>query len=252
MPVRGSDDEFDRLSQNLNRMLDEIERLIGSIRAVTNNIAHDLRSPLNRLRNRLEAALADATNPARQPRGASSMRSPKPTSCWRPSTRCCRSPMPRPAPAAAICVPVDLEALAHDVAELYEPLVEEQGLVLEKSIAGPATVTGNRQLLFQAIGNLIDNAVKYGAGGGRISLDRAAAATAAPEIVVADRGPGIPAADRDRVLERFVRLDSSRTTPGNGLGLSLVAAIARLHSAVLSLDDNGPGLKVTLQFKPAA
>jgi signal transduction histidine kinase len=123
--------------------------------------------------------------------------------------------------------------------------------VLEKSIAGPATVSGNRQLLFQAIGNLIDNASKYGAAGGRISLS-VQNGNGGPEVVVADRGPGIPAADRERVLERFVRLDSSRTTPGNGLGLSLVAAIARLHNAVLNLDDNGPGLKVTLRFRPAA
>src|SRR6185295_8476201 len=118
-----------------------------------------------------------------------------------------------------------------------------------KSIAGPATVSGNRQLLFQAIGNLIDNATKYGAAGGRVSLT-VENGKDGPSVVIADRGPGIPAADRERVLERFVRLDSSRTTPGNGLGL--VAAIARLHNAVLNLDDNAPGLKVTLQFRPAA
>ena len=159
--------------------------------------------------------------------------------------------MPKPAPAAAVSCRSTSVALSQDVAELYEPLVEEQGLVLEKSIAGPATVSGNRQLLFQAIGNLIDNATKYGAAGGRVSLS-VQNGNGGPEVVVADRGPGIPAADRARVLERFVRLDSSRSTPGNGLGLSLVAAIARLHNAVLNLDDNGPGLKVTLRFRPAA
>jgi signal transduction histidine kinase len=112
-------------------------------------------------------------------------------------------------------------------------------------------VSGNRQLLFQAIGNLLDNATKYGASGGRVSL-AVSNGGEGPEVVVADHGPGIPEADRARVLERFVRLDASRTTPGNGLGLSLVAAIARLHSAVLRLDDNHPGLKVSLRFKPAA
>jgi signal transduction histidine kinase len=248
MPVRGRHDEFDRLSENLNRMLDEIERLLGSIRAVTNNIAHDLRSPLNRLRNRLETALAEHDSVGRH---ETIERAIGETDELLATFNALLSIADAEAGTSrGNLLPVDLVALSHDVAELYEPLVEEQGLVLEKSIAGPATVSGNRQLLFQAIGNLIDNAAKYGAGGGRVSLT-VRNGNGGPEVVVADRGPGIPAADRERVLERFVRLDSSRTTPGNGLGLSLVAAIARLHNAVLNLDDNAPGLKVTLQFRPA-
>jgi signal transduction histidine kinase len=249
MPVRGRHDEFDRLSENLNRMLDEIERLLGSIRAVTNNIAHDLRSPLNRLRNRLEAALAEHESTHRHEtieRAIAEADDLLATFNALLSIADAEAGTSR-----GNLLPVDLVALSHDVAELYEPLVEEQGLVLEKSIAGPVTVSGNRQLLFQAIGNLIDNATKYGAAGGRVSLT-VQNGNGGPEVVVADRGPGIPTADRERVLERFVRLDSSRTTPGNGLGLSLVAAIARLHNAVLRLDDNGPGLKVTLRFRPAA
>jgi signal transduction histidine kinase len=131
--------------------------------------------------------------------------------------------------------------------------VEDRGLAFESAIQGPATVLGNRQLLFQALGNLVDNAAKYGAGGGLVSLALTPAANGGGVAVsVADRGPGIPEADRGRVLDRFVRLDDSRSTPGNGLGLSLVAAIARLHNATLTLDDNRPGLKVTLAFKPAA
>lgn len=248
MPVRGRHDEFDRLSENLNRMLDEIERLLGSIRAVTNNIAHDLRSPLNRLRNRLETALAEHDSVGRH---ETIERAIGETDELLATFNALLSIADAEAGTSrGNLLPVDLVALSHDVAELYEPLVEEQGLVLVKSIAGPATVSGNRQLLFQAIGNLIDNAAKYGAGGGRVSLT-VRNGNGGPEVVVADRGPGIPAADRERVLERFVRLDSSRTTPGNGLGLSLVAAIARLHNAVLNLDDNAPGLKVTLQFRPA-
>ena len=249
MPVLGRHDEFDRLSENLNRMLDEIERLLGSIRAVTNNIAHDLRSPLNRLRNRLESALAEHDSVHRHEtieRAITEADDLLATFNALLSIADAEAGTSR-----GSLLPVDLVALSHDVAELYEPLVEEQGLVLEKSIAGPATVSGNRQLLFQAIGNLIDNATKYGAAGGRVSLT-VENGKDGPAVVVADRGPGIPASDRERVLERFVRLDSSRTTPGNGLGLSLVAAIARLHNAVLNLDDNAPGLKVTLQFRPAA
>jgi len=248
MPVRGRDDEFDRLAANLNRMLDEIERLLGSIRAVTNNIAHDLRSPLNRLRNRLEAALAEQDSEHRQ---ETVERAIAETDNMLATFNALLSIADAEAGTSrGNLLPVDLVALSQDVAELYEPLVEEQGLVLEKSIDGPATVSGNRQLLFQAIGNLIDNAAKYGAGGGRVSLT-VHNGDGGPEVVVADRGPGIPEPDRARVLERFVRLDSSRSTPGNGLGLSLVAAIARLHDAVLKLDDNAPGLRVTLRFKPA-
>lgn len=249
MPVRGRNDEFDRLSENLNRMLDEIERLLGSIRAVTNNIAHDLRSPLNRLRNRLETAMNERDSDQRHDtieRAIAEADGLLATFNALLSIADAEAGTSR-----GNLLPVDLSALGQDVAELYEPLVEEQGLVFEKSINGPATVSGNRQLLFQAIGNLIDNATKYGAGGGRVSLT-VQNGNGGPEVVVADHGPGIPAADRERVLERFVRLDSSRTTPGNGLGLSLVAAIARLHNAALKLDDNAPGLKVTLRFRPAA
>ena len=249
MPVRGRDDEFDRLAANLNRMLDEIERLLGSIRAVTNNIAHDLRSPLTHLRNRLEAALADHDT---EQRHETIERAIAETDNMLATFSALLSIANAEAGTSrGNLLPVDLVALGHDVAELYEPLVEEQGLVFETSLDGPATVSGNRQLLFQAIGNLIDNATKYGAGGGRVSL-AVHNGEGGPEVIVADGGPGIPESDRERVLERFVRLDSSRSTPGNGLGLSLVAAIARLHDAVLKLDDNAPGLRVTLRFKPAA
>ncbi|HEY7688467.1 MAG TPA: ATP-binding protein, partial [Dongiaceae bacterium] len=131
--------------------------------------------------------------------------------------------------------------------------VEDSGLKFESSIQGPAMVIGNRQLLFQALGNLIDNAAKYGSSGGLVSLElKPAVDGMGVTAIVADRGPGIPEGDRSRVLERFVRLDDSRTSPGNGLGLSLVAAIARLHHASLSLGDNQPGLRVTLQFQPMA
>ena len=252
MPVRGSDDEFDRLAQNLNAMLEEIERLMGSIRAATNNIAHDLRSPLNRLRNRLEAMHRQLPEPARQQEELEHAIGD--IDGLLQTFNALLSIADAEAGAGrGNLVPVDLEALTHDVAELYGALVEDHGLKFESAIRGPAVVTGNRQLLFQAIGNLVDNAAKYGASGGVVSLELQPAVDGiGAAVIVGDRGPGIPETDRDRVLERFVRLDASRTSPGNGLGLSLVAAIARLHSAGLSLGDNKPGLKVTLQFKPAA
>jgi signal transduction histidine kinase len=149
---------------------------------------------------------------------------------------------------------VDLTALAADVAELYAPLAEERGIALETELGGPAVVSGNRHLLFQAVANLVDNAVKYGVAGGlvRLAVTTPRRASDGPEIVVADKGSGIPAADRSRVLDRFVRLDASRTTPGNGLGLALVAAIIRLHGATLDLEDNEPGLRVTIRFREGA
>jgi signal transduction histidine kinase len=247
MPVRGRNDEFDRLAENLNAMLDEIERLLASIRAVTNNIAHDLRIPLSRLRNRLESALTERDDEQR--RDTIERAIAEADGLLATFNALLSIADAEAGTSRGNLAPVDLAVLGRDVVELYEPLVEEQGLLFETAIEEPATVSGNRQLLFQAIGNLIDNAAKYGAGGGRISL-AVRRGEGGPEVVVADRGPGIPEADRARVLERFVRLDGSRTTPGNGLGLSLVAAIARLHDAVLKLDDNGPGLKVTLRFKP--
>ncbi len=250
MPVRGRDDEFDRLAENLNAMLEEIERLMGSIRAVTNNIAHDLRSPLNRVRNRLEAALSADQDPAE--RSEAIERAIGEADDLLATFNALLSIADAEAGTGRSALqPVDLCAVASDVAELYGPLVEEQGLAFDRSIAGAAMVSGNRQLLFQAIANLIDNAAKYGAAGGRVSLSVGPGADG-PEITVSDRGPGIPEADQSRVLERFVRLDASRSTPGNGLGLSLVAAIARLHGAQLSLGDNSPGLTVTLRFKAAS
>jgi signal transduction histidine kinase len=225
---------------------------MGSIRAATNNIAHDLRSPLNRLRNRLESMHRQLPEPARQQEELEHAIG-EVDGLLQTFNALLSIADAEAGAGRGNLAPVDLEALTHDVAELYGALVEDHGLKFESSIKGPAVVTGNRQLLFQAIGNLIDNAAKYGASGGVVSLALQPAVDGiGAAVTVADRGPGIPETERGRVLERFVRLDASRTSPGNGLGLSLVAAIARLHNAALSLGDNQPGLKVTLQFKPAA
>lgn len=251
MPVTGSGDEFDRLASNLNAMLDEIERLMGSVRQVTINIAHDLRSPLTRMKQRLEEALSESGDEARR-REAVEQAVVETDHLLATFNAMLSIADAESGAGRTEMTPVDLEALTADVAELYEPLVEEQGIAFETMIVGPAIVTGNRHLLFQAVANLIDNAVKYGASGGRIRVElRGKGPLGGPELVVADSGPGIPATDRGRVLERFVRLDVSRSTPGNGLGLSLVAAIVRLHGAKIELEDNEPGLRAAIRFRAA-
>jgi signal transduction histidine kinase len=251
IPVSQANDEFDRLSENLNRMLEEIERLVGGIRAVTDNIAHDLRSPLTRLKNRLEMALAETGDPGE--RRAAIERAIQETDQLLTTFAALLSIADAESGARrGDMMPVDLGGVASDVVELYQPLAEERGLTLELAGRNSVSVQGNRQLLLQAVANLIDNAVKYSDGANRIQVE-VGSDTASPWISIADHGPGIPPSERSHVLERFVRLDTSRTTPGSGLGLSLVAAIARQHGATLGLtdtspDESPPGLTATLRF----
>ena len=253
MPVGQSNDEFDRLSENLNRMLEEIERLVGGIRAVTDNIAHDLRSPLTRLKSRLEIAMNAADDPTER-RAAIEQAIQEADQLLATFGALLSIADAEAGARRADMTIVDLGGVVQDVVELYRPLAEERGASLDLNVRGHATAQGNRQLLFQAVANLIDNAVKYGAEGQHISVE-VAGGPPAPLITVADFGLGIPAAERGHVLERFVRLDASRTTPGSGLGLSLVAAIARQHGATLELADTRPGeqppgLTATLRFPP--
>lgn len=252
MPVGRSGDEYDRLAENLNAMLEEIERLMGGIRAVTDNIAHDLRSPLTRLKTRLEIALSAAENDG-QRREAIEQAVAEVDELLATFNALLSIAEVEAGSGRAEMAPVDLATLVGDVAELYEPVAEEKGLALRRAVIGPAVVNGSRQLLFQAVANLIDNAVKYTPAPGHIELRvEPGHDGAGPLLTVADSGPGVPPSQHRRVLERFVRLDSSRTTPGSGLGLSLVAAVARLHGAELTLEDNRPGLRVTLRFKAHA
>ncbi len=242
MPVGRSNDEFDRLGTNLNAMLDEIQRLMGAIRAVTDNIAHDLRSPLTRLRNHLEAIDGDGADAQRQAIRAAIGEADQVLATFRALLSIADAES-----GAALTgrERVDLAAVAADVADLYEPVAEEQGRMIERRIAGGIAVSGNRQLLFQAAANLLDNALKYGRGTIELALG---ADGSIVRLVVADRGPGIRPEDRERVLERFVRLDASRSTPGTGLGLSLVTAIARLHGGTFDLKDNVPGLRAVISL----
>jgi signal transduction histidine kinase len=249
MAVSGSGDEFDRLSQNLNAMLDDIQRLLAGIRTVTDNIAHDLRTPLSRLKNGLELALADASEEER--RQAIERAIGESDQLLRTFSALLAIADAEVGASRIERQPVELGELARDVVELYEPLADERGVSFALEAEEPATVEGDRQLLFQLLANLLDNAIKYGADGGRVDI-KVRRVDGKPEIVVADRGAGIPEKDRERVLDRFVRLDESRTTPGIGLGLPLVKAIAHLHNAELELGDNAPGLLVRVRFPAAA
>jgi signal transduction histidine kinase len=252
LPVNGSGDELDRLSESLNLMLARIEQLMAGLREVSDNIAHDLKTPLNRLRNRVEEALRE---PYGEPvyREALQRTIEEADGLIKTFNALLSIARLEAGAGGENRETLDVAALVHDVAELYEPVAEEHGLVLKAEAAPPILLRGDRQLLGQAVANLIDNAIKYGtpeASGGNGSEPQvevsARSKGAIAEIVVADRGPGVPAAERERVLDRFVRLEASRSEPGSGLGLSLVAAVARLHGGSLRLEDNAPGLRVVL------
>ncbi len=246
VPTRSSDDDFDQLADNLNGMLDTIEELMEDVRRVTDNVAHDLRTPLTRLRNRLEnlksdndadkssieAALADADGLL---------------DTFNALLRIASIESGR---RRAAFKSIPLDDVVRDVTELYEPLAEQKQQKLDVSVSDDVRIQGDRDLLFQAFANLLDNAIKYTPQGGsiRVTLDDGASG---PRIRIIDSGPGIPQQSRDKVFKRFFRLEESRHTPGNGLGLSLVEAVARLHNASIKLGGE-PGLDVSLAFPKAA
>ena len=244
IPSRGAGDEFDRLAGNLNAMLDQITKLMDGVKQVSNNIAHDLRGPLNRIRAGLELSLAKSRTPEEY-RAVLEATVSEIDNLLMTFNALLTIAQAESGARRQDFTDIDLTSLAADVAELYDPLAEEKGLTLTVSLAPGVTVPGNRHLLSQALANLLDNAVKYTPTGGTIALSLTAPATG-PELTVADTGPGVPAEHRELVLERFARLESSRNTPGSGLGLSLVAAVAGLHRAALRLADNAPGLRATL------
>ncbi|WP_425062479.1 sensor histidine kinase [Pyruvatibacter mobilis] len=250
IPVTGAGDEIDQLAENLNDMLDQIERLMLGMRQVTDNIAHDLRSPLNRLRNRLEVTLM---KPATQEEYAQALEKSIHEADELLGTFNALLLIARAEAGAARDGMdwVDLSALAQDAAELYEPVAEEAGLRLDLAIEPGIEYHGHRELLAQAIANLLDNAIKHaahpgGIGEGVIRLAVQSRGSRGAEVSVSDNGPGIAPEDRERVLGRFVRLEQSRNTPGSGLGLSLVSAVTCLHGGALRLEDNEPGLRVVI------
>ena len=253
LPVNGSGDELDRLSESLNLMLARIEQLMAGLREVSDNIAHDLKTPLNRLRNRVEGALRE---PYGEPvyREALERTIEEADGLIKTFNALLSIARIEAGAGGENRETLDVSTLLRDVAELYEPVAEERGLMLKAEADAPVMVRADRQLLGQAIANLIDNAIKYGTAdaagngaGAKLEVEvRAVTKGPVAEIVVTDRGPGVPPAERERVLGRFVRLEASRSEPGSGLGLSLVAAVARLHGGNLRLEDNEPGLRVIL------
>lgn len=246
LPVSGAGDEFDRLSQGLNAMLERIEQLMIGLREVSDNIAHDLKTPLTRLRNRAEAALSHSTPGAE--RQALEQTIEEADSLIRTFNALLAIARLEAGQGGGSLVPLDLGEVAREAAELYEPVAEEAGFRFDVEIGAAPIVSGDRQLIGQAIGNLVDNAIKYGrpAGGAAPSIRLIVEADREARLIVADAGPGVPVADRERVLKRFVRLEASRSAPGSGLGLSLVAAVAHLHGGSISLEDNRPGLRVVV------
>lgn len=256
VPLNGSGDEFDVLAENLNRMLDRIERLMKGLREVTDSVAHDLRTPLNRLRNRLEESVTrlNASGALTNEKMAGEIeRAIAETDQLIGTFNALLLIAETDAGTTrAAMSALDLGEVAADVVELYEPLAEERKVALTRIPSAAVVIEGNRSLIAQALANLVDNAIKYTPAGGRVYI-RAAATGDGVELSVADSGPGIPAADRPRVTERFVRLEASRNSPGTGLGLSLVVAVAHFHKAELILEDNMPtGLKAVLRFPKAA
>lgn len=252
LPIAGSGDELDRLAANLNAMLERIEALMRGLKQVSDNVAHDLRTPLTRLRNRCEAALraAKSEQDYRDAIEATIEESAGLIRIFDALLMIARAESGEP---RAGMEAFDAAEIARDVSELYEPVADEKGLALTVEAAGPAPVKGNRELIGQALANLLDNAIKYGADGAARANGAAPAIAVAARaegdrilLGVADRGPGIPPADRDRAVERFVRLEQSRSLPGSGLGLSLASAVARLHGGELRLEDNAPGLRAIL------
>lgn len=251
LPVAGSGDELDRLAHNLNEMLDRIEALMQGLKEVSDNIAHDLKTPLTRLRNRAEEALR-TSHSDKDYRAALEGTIEESDSLIKTFNALLMIARAESGQARDNMVDFDAAEAAHDVGELYEPLAEEQGLSLEVDAPDAVLLRGNRELISQALANLVDNAIKYAgpaakANGAPSSVTvRARADGDRVFLSVGDRGSGIPDSDRGRVVERFVRLEKSRTIPGSGLGLSLASAVARLHGGELRLEDNAPGLCAVL------
>ncbi|MEJ2382016.1 MAG: HAMP domain-containing sensor histidine kinase [Gammaproteobacteria bacterium] len=246
IPIRGRNDEFDELAARLNAMLDRIEHLMLGMRQVTDNVAHDLRSPLTRLRNRLEVMLLESRN-EEEYRAAIEQSIQDADDLLKTFNALLSITQAEAGVRRNDWSEVDLSELTRDMAELYEAVAEDRNVEFRCSADPDVRIPGNRHLLAQAVSNLLDNAMKYVSSGCRVEL-QVTQRNGIPELQISDNGPGIPAADRSRVLERFVRLDTARSTPGNGLGLSLVRAVAQLHDAQLLLEDNHPGLRAILRF----
>jgi signal transduction histidine kinase len=244
MPVTGSGDDFDKLAKNLNRMLERIESLMVVVQQISNNIAHDLRTPLTRLRTRLEQARNGEADDMQAQIDEAIMDAEELLATFNALLRIARI---ESGSSPVEFTTLDLSSLIQDVAELYEPVAAQNQQQLIINDYGPVTAQGDRHLLFQALANLVENAIRHTPEGTSITLEASTSASG-PKVQVADTGPGIPAQLHQKVFQHFFRVDTSRSTSGSGLGLSLVRAVADIHHARIELMDNLPGLKVTLVF----
>ena len=246
IPLRGTNDEWDSVAENLNLMLDRIETLMGEVKQVSDNVAHDLRTPLTRMRGRLEKAYHG------QRIGENDQSLLGDTIADLDAVLRIFSSLTRIAQIETQARKgafrtVNLFEIASEVIELYDAAAEQDGTRLTVIGDREVLVTGDRDLIFDAIANLVDNSIKHGRAGGQVVVANENT-DGTPAISTTDEGPGIPADEYEHVFKRFYRLEHSRYTPGNGLGLSLVAAVARIHGARIEMYDNAPGLKLTLRF----
>jgi len=246
IPLRATRDEWDQLAENLNLMLDRIEALMGEVKQVTDNVAHDLRTPLARMRGRLERAYASQRDGVHDQSLIGDTMADL-DSVLRMFASLTRISQIEANDRTAGFRPVNLANIAREVVELFDAAAEERGGHLSVIADQPVLVAGDRDLLFDAVANLVDNAIKHGRESGQVTVE-VRRDNGGAVISVVDDGPGIPVNECQQVFKRFYRLERSRRTPGNGLGLSLVAAVARLHGARIEMIDNAPGLKFNLIF----
>jgi signal transduction histidine kinase len=257
LPIAGTGDELDRLAGNLNAMLERIESLMHGLKEVSDNIAHDLKTPLTRLRNRCEEALRLAEDES-QYRQALESTIEESDALIRTFNALLMIARAESGQAREGMTDFDAGEIARGVGELYEPVADVKGIQLKVEVPADAPVHGNRELISQALANLVDNAIKYGAPQAAVVNGAQAEIVIKAQregerilLTVADGGGGIPEADRGRAIERFVRLEQSRSEPGSGLGLSLASAVARLHGGELKLEDNHPGLRTVISLPRA-
>jgi signal transduction histidine kinase len=248
LPITGSGDELDRVAVSVNVVLDRLSALMETTRQITIDAAHDLKTPMTRLLHRLAEAEGNSVAEAKSVLRSAATDAKQIITTFDALLRIAE--IEAGARRARFDL-VDLSDVVETVADAYGPEAEQAGQRLETKIGPDLYITGDRELLTQAFADLVENAIRHAGRGAMICL-MAVSHAATVEAMVSDTGPGVPAADRERVLSRFVRLEASRSTPGTGLGLTLVKAIADLHNARLELGDNGPGLRVTMSFAQPA